>query len=82
MMPETHQINLSESDLTAEKRIQGCDMGSNIPQLDIPYYCDLYLQGRLKLDELITRTIPLSELASGLDALDSGEVARTVVLFE
>ena len=82
MMPETHQINLSESDLTAEKRIQGCDMGSNIPQLDIPYYCDLYLQGRLKLDELITRTVPLSELAAGLDALDSGEVARTVILFE
>jgi S-(hydroxymethyl)glutathione dehydrogenase/alcohol dehydrogenase len=57
-------------------------MGSNIPQLDIPYYCDLYMQGRLKLDELITRTIPLSELAAGLDALESGEVARTVILFE
>jgi S-(hydroxymethyl)glutathione dehydrogenase / alcohol dehydrogenase len=81
MIPETDRISLGESDLTAEKHIQGCDMGSNIPQLDIPYYCDLYLQGRLKLNEMITRTIPLSELAEGFSSLQGGEVARTVILY-
>lgn len=81
MIPETERIALSESDLTAEKHIQGCDMGSNIPQLDIPYYCDLYLQGRLKFDEMITRTISLSDLAEGFSSLQGGEVARTVILY-
>jgi S-(hydroxymethyl)glutathione dehydrogenase/alcohol dehydrogenase len=81
MIPESDRIVLSESDLTAEKHIQGCDMGSNVPQLDIPYYCDLYLQGRLNLDEMVSRTIPLSELASGFALLQGGEVARTVVLY-
>jgi S-(hydroxymethyl)glutathione dehydrogenase/alcohol dehydrogenase len=82
MIAESDQVGISEHDLTAEKKIQGCDMGSNLPQLDIPFYCELYRQGRLKLDEQISRTLSLDELMVGFDALDSGEVARAVVVFE
>jgi S-(hydroxymethyl)glutathione dehydrogenase/alcohol dehydrogenase len=82
MIPESEHISISEGDLTAEKKIQGCDMGSNLPPLDIPFYCELYRQGRLKLDEQISRTIKLDELMAGFDVLDAGEVARTVVVFD
>jgi S-(hydroxymethyl)glutathione dehydrogenase/alcohol dehydrogenase len=57
-------------------------MGSSIPQLDIPFYCDLYLQGRLRLQEQISRKIRLDDLMSGFDALQTGEVARIVVMFD
>jgi S-(hydroxymethyl)glutathione dehydrogenase/alcohol dehydrogenase len=82
MIPESEHLSISEGDLTAEKKVQGCDMGSNLPQLDIPFYCELYRQGRLKLDEQISQTIQLDELMAGFDALDAGEVARTVVVFD
>ena len=82
MMSESDQVRISEFDLTAEKRIQGCDMGSSIPQLDIPFYCDLYLQGRLRLQEQISRKIRLDDLMAGFDALQTGEVARIVVMFD
>ncbi|MGA2283121.1 MAG: Zn-dependent alcohol dehydrogenase [Candidatus Dormibacteria bacterium] len=82
MIPESERVSISEFDLTAEKHIQGCDMGSNLPPLDIPFYCELYRQGRLKLDEQISRTLRLDQLMEGFEALDSGEVTRTVVVFD
>jgi Zn-dependent alcohol dehydrogenase len=41
---------------------------------------DLYRQGRLKLDELITRTYSLDEINEGFELLQNGAVARGVVV--
>jgi S-(hydroxymethyl)glutathione dehydrogenase / alcohol dehydrogenase len=49
--------------------------------VDIPRYVDLYLQGRLKLDELVSARIPLEEVSGGLEELHSGAVTRSVVTF-
>ena len=38
-----------------EKKIQGCSMGSNRFKVDMPRYIEFYRQGRLQLDEMITR---------------------------
>jgi S-(hydroxymethyl)glutathione dehydrogenase/alcohol dehydrogenase len=65
----------------AERRIQGCSMGSNRFRIDIPRYTELYLQGRLRLDELITSRIGLDGLNDAFDAMRRGEGARTVVVF-
>ncbi len=40
-----------------EKRLQGSAMGSNRFRVDMPRYIDLYLQGRLNLDELVSQRI-------------------------
>jgi S-(hydroxymethyl)glutathione dehydrogenase/alcohol dehydrogenase len=41
----------------------------------------LYKSGELKLDELISRTIPLEEVNEAFDAMATGEVARSVIAY-
>ena len=74
------QIEIPAEALFDEKRIQGSKMGRDF-RVDIPSYCELYLTGRLKLDELVSGTISLDDVNSGLDALESADGARTVVTF-
>jgi S-(hydroxymethyl)glutathione dehydrogenase/alcohol dehydrogenase len=47
----------------------------------MPRYVDLYLSGRLKLDELVSRRIALDEINEGFEAMRRGEVARSVIVF-
>jgi Zn-dependent alcohol dehydrogenase len=62
-----------------DKTIMGCRYGASRPHHDIPLYVDLYLAGRLKLDQLVTRTYPLADLQQALDDLHHGELARGVL---
>jgi S-(hydroxymethyl)glutathione dehydrogenase/alcohol dehydrogenase len=57
-------------------------MGSNQFRVDMPRYVELYLQGRLKLDELVSARIGLDGLNAAFQALRDGSVARSVVVFE
>lgn len=74
-------IELSGTDLQMERSIKGSVMGSNRARIDIPRYVDFYLQGRLKLDELVTARIGLDELNGAFEAMERGEGARSVVVF-
>ncbi len=64
-----------------ERRIQGSMMGGVRNAIDIPRYVDLYMEGRLKLDELISRHRPLEEINEAFDDMKSGGLARSVILF-
>ena len=68
--------------MAAEKRVQGSRMGSGNFRLDVPLYCDMYLRGQLKLDELISEVIDLSEVNRGLAELDGSDGARSVIRFD
>jgi len=57
-------------------------MGSNRFRVDMPRFIDFYLQGRLHLDDLISRRIKLEDVNDGLAALETGEVARSVIMFD
>ena len=48
----------------------------------MPRFVDFYLQGRLHLDDLISRRIKLDDVNEGLAALETGEVARSVIMFD
>jgi S-(hydroxymethyl)glutathione dehydrogenase/alcohol dehydrogenase len=61
--------------------LQGVIMGSNRFKRDIPMLADLYLQGRLKLDELITGRIPLDAVNDGFARMREGMEARSVIIF-
>ncbi len=54
MIPVGQTIELHGFEFLGEKKIQGSNMGSNRFRVDMPRYVDLYLQGRLKLDELVS----------------------------
>jgi S-(hydroxymethyl)glutathione dehydrogenase/alcohol dehydrogenase len=65
-----------------ERRIQGSMMGGVRNGIDIPRYVDAYMDGRLKLDQLISRRRPLGEINEAFDDMKSGALARTVLTFD
>src|SRR5262245_2738330 len=64
-----------------EKTIRGTMYGSVRPNLYSRRLADLYLDVRLKIDQRVSRTYPLSEINEGFAALRGGQVARGVVVF-
>lgn len=76
------RVPIPAAELLLEKRLQGTKMGSTRFRLDIPLYCRLYLDGRLKLDELLSETISLDEVPRALADLDNPTGARSVVTFD
>jgi S-(hydroxymethyl)glutathione dehydrogenase/alcohol dehydrogenase len=64
-----------------EKSIIGSLYGSANMQRDMPRLIDLYMQKRLKIDELISRRIKLEDVNSAFEAMEKGEVARSVIVY-
>jgi S-(hydroxymethyl)glutathione dehydrogenase/alcohol dehydrogenase len=64
-----------------EKSLQGSYFGSCVPRIDFPRMLQLYMAGRLKLDELITRRYPIEEAPQAFADLESGRNARGVIVF-
>lgn len=82
MVPLGVNLEIPGADLFLNaKRLQGSLMGSNNFKVDMPHMCDLYLNGRLKLDEMVSRTISLDEINDGFAAMKSGDVVRSVIQF-
>jgi len=66
--------------LYTAKQIRGCWYGSANVREDVPALLALYRSGELKLDELISREIDVSEVNEAFAAMGSGEVARSVIV--
>lgn len=64
-----------------EKGVIGSLYGSANLQRDMLKLIDLYMRKRLKIDELISRTIKLEDVNAAFDAMEKGEVARSVIRF-
>jgi S-(hydroxymethyl)glutathione dehydrogenase / alcohol dehydrogenase len=67
--------------LMGEKRIRRSSYGGARPARDFPLLAQAYLDGRLKLDELISGRITLEEINRGFDDLRAGKAIRTVIQF-
>jgi S-(hydroxymethyl)glutathione dehydrogenase/alcohol dehydrogenase len=62
-----------------DRSLMGCRYGSAQPHRDVPLMVDLYKDGRLKLDELVTMTRPLDDFREIVEAMHTGTVARGVL---
>jgi S-(hydroxymethyl)glutathione dehydrogenase/alcohol dehydrogenase len=80
MIPVGQKVELDGPMFLREKKIQGCSMGSNRFKVDMPRYIELYRQGRLMLDEMITRRGKLEDVNEAFRAMKAGEVSRTVLM--
>jgi S-(hydroxymethyl)glutathione dehydrogenase / alcohol dehydrogenase len=80
MIPVGQKIELDGTSFLFEKKVQGSNMGSNRFRRDMPRLIDFYLQGRLKLDEMITRTGKLEDVNEAFRAMKAGEIARMVLI--
>lgn len=81
MMPPGVKVEIEGFRLIEERRLQGSNMGSNRFPSDIPRYIDLYMQGRLNLDDLVARHLTLDAMDEAFAALRTGETARSIIMF-
>jgi S-(hydroxymethyl)glutathione dehydrogenase/alcohol dehydrogenase len=77
----TAEASFLVSSLYLDKAILGCRYGSSRPQRDIALYAELYREGRLLLDELVTATYPVEDFAKAAEDAGEGRVARAVLTF-
>jgi S-(hydroxymethyl)glutathione dehydrogenase/alcohol dehydrogenase len=68
--------------LDGEYRIQGTKLGTNRFRTDIPRYLELYQDGRIELEALISERIALDDVNDAYDVLDKGTAARSVIVFK
>lgn len=64
-----------------ERIITGGYMGSTNLTKDIPQMISFYQQGRLKLDELITKRYTLEQINEAMESVEKGEALRNVIMF-
>jgi alcohol dehydrogenase len=68
--------------LVAEERtLKGSYIGTCVPSRDIPRYIELYRQGRLPVDRLMSGRLKLEDINLGFDLLHEGKAVRQVVVF-
>jgi S-(hydroxymethyl)glutathione dehydrogenase/alcohol dehydrogenase len=65
-----------------QKRIQGALFGASNPSKDIPLMLQMYVDGKLKLDELVTRTYTLETINDGYSDMHAGRNLRGVLIHE
>lgn len=81
LMGNGARIDLPFAPFIAERRVMGCDMGSNQFRTDVPRLVKLYLDGRLNLDDMITACIPLNDINHGFEMMRRGHGIRTMLTF-
>ncbi len=75
--------NLPGSVITrTEKTVKGSYYGSVNPQRDFPLLLDLYMAGKLKLEELISTEYRLDQINEAFDVMLTGDVARGIIVFD
>ena len=80
--PPTATLALSAVNLVAEERtLKGSYIGTCVPSRDIPRYIELFRQGRLPVDRLMTGKLELEDINRGFDLLHEGKAVRQVVVF-
>ena len=77
--PEVNlDVNIFDA-IGGQKRVQGVNYGSTVFKRDIPMYAELYLQKRMNLDDLVSKSIALRDVNEGYAALKDGTLNRVVI---
>lgn len=71
-------VNIFDA-IGGQKRVLGVNFGSTNAKREIPMYAELYLQGRMNLDDLVSKQIALRDVNDGYAALKDGSLNRVVV---
>jgi S-(hydroxymethyl)glutathione dehydrogenase/alcohol dehydrogenase len=82
MVPEGLMLEIPADDLLNDKTLKGSNMGSNHFRVDMPRYVDFYLNGKLKLDDMISRRIGLADINEAFDEMQAGALSRSVIVFD
>jgi S-(hydroxymethyl)glutathione dehydrogenase/alcohol dehydrogenase len=77
--PMGNMLSIAPYEFLMGKTITGSIQGSIKPFIDIPRFVDLFMDGKLPLDKLITKTYRLDEVNEAFEALRQGKVMRSVI---
>ena len=81
MMANDVQLNLFEFAMQ-RKELVGCIFGNANPRFDIPRLLALYMDGKLKLDEMVTKEYTLDEINQGYQDMRDGKNIRGIIRFD
>jgi S-(hydroxymethyl)glutathione dehydrogenase/alcohol dehydrogenase len=79
--PDGMRLSIDPSMLLAERVLTGTTFGSTRQRVDLPMIVDMFMDGKYRLRELISREIDLEDLNDAYDRLLRGEVKRSVVRY-
>jgi S-(hydroxymethyl)glutathione dehydrogenase/alcohol dehydrogenase len=79
--PSDTELTFNPASFMTGRTWKGSLLGGEKTRTTIPQLVQWYLDGVLKLDELVTHRIELGEVNHGFDMMKSGEAIRTVVVF-
>ncbi len=82
MIPVGQMVSVPGPAFLGEKKLQGSAMGSNRFPVDMPRMVDMYMNGKLKLDQMISRRIKLDQVNEAFVEMKTGSIARSVIVFD
>jgi len=80
--PAGTRLSIDPALFLQQRVLTGTSFGGGHQRTDVPMLIDLYMDGRYRLNEMISRRVPLSELNHAFDAMLAGEVKRSVVIYD
>ena len=80
--PAGTRISLDPTLFLQQRVLTGSSFGAGHQRTDVPMLIDLFMDGKYKLEELITRRVPLTDVNLAYDAMLKGEVKRSVVVYD
>ncbi len=79
--PAGAEIATRPFQLVTGRSWRGTAFGGARGRTDVPKIVDMYMEGRIDIDSLITHTMPLDDINKGFDLMHAGESIRSVVLY-
>jgi S-(hydroxymethyl)glutathione dehydrogenase/alcohol dehydrogenase len=80
--PAGTRLSLDPTLFLQQRTLTGTSFGGGHQRTDVPMLIDLFMSGRYRLRELVSRRLPLSEINEAFDLLRQGEVKRSVIVYE
>jgi len=79
--PAGTMLSIDPALFLQQRVLTGSSFGGGRQRTDVPMILDLYMSGKYRLDEMISRRVPLEDLNHAFDAMLAGEVKRSVVVY-
>jgi S-(hydroxymethyl)glutathione dehydrogenase/alcohol dehydrogenase len=81
LSPKGSKVSLPAFDFISEKNIRGCFYGSSHFHADVPMILKRIEAGRMRIEGMVSQSVPLEELEAAFSRLRNGDGVRTVLRF-
>jgi Zn-dependent alcohol dehydrogenase len=80
--PAGTRLSIDPGLILQQRTLTGSSFGAGHQRTDVPMLIDLFMNGRYRLRELVSRRMSLGEINEAFDLLRQGEVKRSVIVYE